>query len=145
MNASADDAVRWLMIEGLLPLCGAGVLYIIWGLAKYANANPRSGFTFAWKEALDPFGWLYGGGILAVQLLVKSLSRQWPPAAPKFLGIPGATIALGVEGVACIILLIAAMDNRGRNAAWKPPATVTAIAVFLMIAILTEGYWVYNG
>jgi hypothetical protein len=145
MEQNAQNAVRWLMIEGLMPLCGAGVLYLTWGLARFVAANPKAGFTFVWKEALDPFGWLYGGGILAVQSLVRSLSRQGLPASATFLGLPVVATALGIEGFACMMLLIAAMNERGQNAAWKPPATVTAVAAFLVVAILIEGYVVYSG
>lgn len=125
-----------MFVEGLLPLCGAGALYLFWGLARFIAANPKTGFTFAWKEALDPFGWLYGGAILAVQLLVKILSQQ---------GLPAVAFFLGFEGFACMILLIAAMNERGQKATWKPPAAVTGVAAFLVIAILIQGYVVYNG
>jgi hypothetical protein len=34
MEQSGNHAFRWLLIEGLLPLAGAGVLYVVWGWAR---------------------------------------------------------------------------------------------------------------
>lgn len=135
MEQGGNHAVRWLMIEGLLPLFGAGVLYLIWGTARYVMAT-RGSFAFAWKEALDPYGWLYGGGILAAQSLTKSYSKD---------GWSIVSIFLGLEGLACVILLLAAMTERGQKADWKPPAFATKVAAFLVIVILVEGFLVYHG
>ncbi len=136
MEHSGDRALRWLLIEGLLPLAGAGVLYLIWGWARYINAKNKSRFIFAWKEALDPFGWLYGGGILCVQLVIKALAKG---------GFPFTLAFLAVEGFVCTILLIAAMNERGQDPTWKPPKSLTAIAGALLIAILAQGFLVYHG
>jgi hypothetical protein len=134
MEQSGNHEIRWLLIEGLLPLFGAGVLYLIWGTARYVMAA-RGSFNFAWKEALDPYGWLYGGGIIAFQSMTKSLSDQ---------GWSIVSIFLLIEGAACVILLLAAMTQRGEDADWKPTTFATKVAGFLVIAILVEGFLVYH-
>lgn len=134
----SHDSLTWLLVEGLLPLFGAGVLYVLWGVALYIAANPQpklTAFGFAWKEALDPLGWLYGGGILAVQSLVKTWTN----------GALITKIFFGLEVLACLVLLFAAMTQRGQNANWKPPTSLTASAAALMVAILAEGFLVYHG
>lgn len=128
-------SMRWLMIEGLLPLIGAGLLYALWGVARYISTKEKSKFSFVWMEALDPFGWLYGGGIIAVQSLVKNVGISgWSPIS----------VFLLIEAIVCTFLLIAAMNERGQDATWKPTTSLTAIAAILVAAILYEGFLVYH-
>ena len=135
MEHVGGHAVRWIFLEGLLPLAGAGVLYLIWGWARYMNAQDKSKFTFAWGEAKDPLGWLYGGGILSVQLIIKSVSGKLPLALP-FL--------LGADAALCTILLLSAMTERGQNPSWKPTKSVTTAAVILVATVLVVGAIVYH-
>jgi hypothetical protein len=100
------------------------------------NATDKSQFTFAWKESIDPFGWLYGGGILSVQLAIKALAKG---------GFPVVLMFLALEGFTCTILLIAAMNERGEDPAWKPPKSLTGTAAGLVVTILAEGFLVYHG
>lgn len=56
--------IAWLLLEGLLPLFGAGAIYLVWGVCTYAAATAGSEFNYRWKEAADPLGWLYGSIII---------------------------------------------------------------------------------
>src|SRR4051812_19309499 len=58
---------QWLLLEVALPLFGASLLYVGWGAAFRVAHSKTTPFTFAWKEALDPFGWLYGVAVTAAQ------------------------------------------------------------------------------
>ena len=135
IGLSWEHALKWLATEGVLPLFGAGIAYLLWGVVLYAAANPRPAFkSYAWKEAVDPFGWLYGGAILASQLLGKT----WA-AGPLIV-----TVFLVLELGACALFLFAAMTHRGQNAKWQPPSFLTWAAAFLVIAIIIEGFFVYH-
>jgi hypothetical protein len=63
--------VNWLLLEGLLPLAGAGVIYLLWGAFRYVAATDKAQFTYHWREAADPLGWLYGAIIIAAQSALK--------------------------------------------------------------------------
>jgi hypothetical protein len=125
------EAERWLVMEGLLPLLGAGALYVSLGVALYVAATKGVPFTFSWKEWIDPLGWLYGGAILAVQAGMTSLDSHSPFHVTFFCFAAGAM---------SLLFLLAAMTNRGQQAAWQPPFSLKLIAAFLVVVILYAGY-----
>jgi hypothetical protein len=106
---------RWLVLEGILPLFGASVLYLLLGMGRWVSYQKSAGasFTFAWKEALDSFGWLYGATVIAAQ------------SAKKLFAASGVSSSVGwmnvIAGAMCVLVLIAGMLNRGETAGWKPP------------------------
>ena len=63
---------RWLLLEGVIPLFGAGILYWLYGLARMATST--SSIRFVWSEAVDAIGWLYGGLIISVQMGIRSIA-----------------------------------------------------------------------
>jgi hypothetical protein len=123
-------AVRWLFVDGLLPLLGAAVLFLLWGFARYLAAPSGKAFCYSWKEAFDPIGWLYGATILAIQSGARASSSDNGPV--RF----GLYICAGVA----LILLLAAMTNRGEDPAWKPKPSFQMTTILLIFAILTAGY-----
>ncbi len=135
------EAERWLVIEGLLPLLGAGVLYLIWGLALYMGRSAAQKvvpFDYSWKEWIDPLGWLYGAAILAVQAGTSSLHGG---------GSSVLTFFCFGAGFASVLFLLAAMTNRGQHQPgqpdWEPPFSLTVTAALLVVAVLTAGYKAY--
>lgn len=127
--------VSWLVLEGLLPLFGAGVIYLAWGVCQYAATMERSVFTYRWGGAADPLGWLYGTIIIAAQTAVRDFT------------LSSNRIALGCVcvffGVFSLLLLVAAMTGRGTTSAWKPPPlfhmlTVVAVGANLYIGFLSH-------
>ena len=40
----SDEQIRWLFIEGLTPLFGAGLIYVVWGVAKWVVCIDKSTF-----------------------------------------------------------------------------------------------------
>ena len=131
MSLLRDAAERWLVVEGLLPLLGAGVLFLLWGAMRWVTASDKSKFNYSWKEARDPMAWLYGAAILSVQAGSTSASI----GSSSIL-----TISSFAAGVGCLLLLLSAMTNRGEDAKWKPPLSLELVVIVLIIAILTAGY-----
>src|SRR5579862_2234524 len=60
---------EWFWWEATVPLLGAPLAYLVLGLGMMATDHPTpwNWSRFAWKEAIDPFGWLYGSLIIAIQ------------------------------------------------------------------------------
>jgi hypothetical protein len=124
--------LKWLFLEGLVPLLGAGILYILWGIFRYLATDNKQSFSYEWWQAADPLGWLYGAVIIAVQSAMKCTTSEnnvllW-------------MCVLG--GLSCLLLLMAAMTDRGTKQAWKPPSSLQITAVLLVAAILYAGFQV---
>lgn len=130
------EAVRWLLLEGLLPLLGAGALYLLIGGALYIVANPPPKFKYSWGGWIDPMGWLYGAIILAGQAGWKNANAA-PHAGPFIL-----TFCCYAAGGISLLLLLAGMVSRGQVAAWTPPRSLKIWAAFLVFAILVAGFYV---
>jgi hypothetical protein len=125
------EAERWLVIEGLVPLLGAGALYLSLGVAFYVASQKNLPFNFSWKEWIDPLGWLYGAAILAVQAGTSSLQLGRP-----FL----LTLFCFGAGVVSLLFLFAAMTSRGQQPTWEPPFSLKVTAALLVVAVLAAGY-----
>ncbi|WP_426337096.1 hypothetical protein ACN9MY_07770 [Pseudoduganella sp. R-31] len=97
-----NEPIRWLLIEGIAALFGAGGLYLLVGLCfKIAGStNP-----FAWREAFDPLGWLYGAIVIDIQSIVRLMSTSDIH--------PALTAGCIATAVFCCVLLTSAMHLRG--------------------------------
>lgn len=119
----------WIFIEGIIPLFGASVVYLISGCFKKL-ASPGS--AFAWKEAVDSMGWLYGSLIIAVQ------------AATRLIGAGPDNVALGFGCIVCAgicgLQLLSAMNERGAHANWRPPLGFKLTALAVTVVILIAGF-----
>lgn len=124
-------AARWLLLEGLLPLLGAGVLFLLWGGIRYVTSSDKSSFSYKWNEALDPMAWLYGAAILSAQAGSTSAAS----GTSSML-----TVLCFGAGVVSLLLLLSAMTNRGEDAQWKPPRSLVLVVALLIVAILIAGY-----
>jgi hypothetical protein len=62
---------HWLIWEAALPLFGAPVLYLLFRFGKWVTTEKGTPFNWAWNQALDPMGCLYGGAFLALHAGVK--------------------------------------------------------------------------
>ncbi|MBS0417180.1 MAG: hypothetical protein JSR66_05675 [Proteobacteria bacterium] len=124
--------VSWLLLEGLLPLFGAGVIYLVWGVCTYAAAVETSEFTYRWGEAADPLGWLYGATMIAAQNAVRDFT------------LSSHRLALGwgcvVVGIICLLLLVAAMTNRGATWTWRPKCIFQAFTIVFVGTTLYIGF-----
>jgi hypothetical protein len=127
--------LTWLLLEGVLPLMGAAVIYLLWGGFRYVAAMESAQFTYQWAAAADPLGWLYGALIIAVQSAVKSFSA---PSRHEFLAW-----ACIIGAILCLVLLLAAMTERGAVSEWKPPRRLHRYALALVGVILFFGYWAH--
>lgn len=125
--------VKWLMLEALLPMFGASLLFLLWGLARLAAAVDPRQFSFHWAAAIDPMGWLYGGAILAIQAGSKSLGLP-DPAWLNWTSFSGALLSL--------LFLVAAMTERGQRSDWKPNIFFTALSLTLVTAIVAVSFQV---
>jgi hypothetical protein len=117
-------------MEGVLPLLGAAALYTVLGVCTYVVAS-RGSFAFQWSEAFDSLGWLYGGAILAMQ----SGTKGW--GTPNSGALPATCFAVSFF---CLLILISAMIERGRNPSWQPPRLLKILSTVLVVAILFAGY-----
>jgi hypothetical protein len=131
-----DGPMKWLIFEGLLPIFGAGVLYSLWGLL-IAIARGSWKPAFAWREAVDPLGWLYGALIIAIQASIRSAIGR----AERSLLTWGCMIGAGF----CLMLLLAAMNQRGQASGWQPRLPLKVFASLLVIGVLTLGYFAQEG
>lgn len=112
---------------------GAGLLYLFVGLALMVVRGTTSvARTYAWREAIDSLGWLYGSLTIAIQSAIKCFSAS-PQAT--FIGT-GCIIC----ACSCALLLLLAMTERGQNAAWKPPLPLQIGALVLAILTIAFGY-----
>jgi hypothetical protein len=130
---SSPALLRWILLEGMLPLFGAGLLYLFVGLALMVVRGTTSvARTYAWRESIDSLGWLYGSLTIAIQSAIKCFVAT-PQAA--FIGT-GCIICAS----RCALLLLLAMTERGQNAAWKPPLPLQIGALVLAILTIVFGY-----
>ncbi|MES2126404.1 MAG: hypothetical protein V4463_03965 [Pseudomonadota bacterium] len=127
-----DAPLRWLIVEGLVPMFGAGLLYALWGVASYINDDGRRPFTFGWREALDPLGWLYVSLILALQ----TAERSWNLAPLVLVARVSMACAMLI-----LIILLNAMAKRSQPVRWRAPMTLIFISIMLAAVVLALGYW----
>lgn len=130
-----DPAIKWLLSEGILPLLGAGVLYLIWGCCRFVVTTDRTQFNYHWWQAIDTLGWLYGAVILSIQAGLKGFGVARTGVLPLFCFIAAAI---------CLLLLISAMTERGANPKWEPPLKLKFAAGILAIGILIAGFRVQS-
>jgi hypothetical protein len=126
-----NEGWRWLLLEGIMPLFGAGVIYLLFGVARYVASSKKPRFAFAWVEAVDTLGWLYGAAIIAAQSGWRSVHLHAPVIW---------TVTCFVTGGLSLIQLLAAMVNRGEDPAWRPPVPLKVFSGFLAAVILYAGY-----
>ena len=131
MSMLWNAAGQWVVLQGILPLLGAGALFLLWGAIRWLTISDKSKFAYSWAQARDPMAWLYGAAILSVEAGSTSASAG---------NSSSLTILCFVAGVVCLLLLLSAMTNRGENERWKPPKSLELVAILLIIAILTAGY-----
>jgi len=122
-------ALTWMLWEGLMPLFGASGVYLASGFYKRL-ASPGS--AFAWGEAADAMGWLYGALIIAVQSAVRLFSA----GAPYLYAGIGCTICI----LACGLQLLAGMNERGANRNWRPSRQFRIAALVTIAIVLVSGY-----
>lgn len=104
---------------------------VLWGIFRYTSTDNKASFQYHWWEAADPLGWLYGAVIIAAQSALKCFSSQ---------GNQTLTWMCVGGGLACLLLLVAAMTERGTSASWKPPPSLQVFAALLVVGILYAGY-----
>ena len=127
--------ISWLLFQGLLPLTGAGLIYLLWGAFRYVTSANKAKFDYHWSGAADPLGWLYGSVILAVQSALQSFSlRGNQPLAWGCLG----------AGFVSLLLLVSAMTDRGATSDWKPPVRLHLVAIVFVGATLYFGLAVHT-
>jgi hypothetical protein len=128
--------VRWILLEGILPLFGASVLYLCWGVIRSVTEGNAS-FKFGWREALDSFGWLYGAAVIAAQSAKKSFTIPGGSASVAWMNV--------FAGIVCVLALISGMTSRGEKAGWKPPKAFHLLSIALTLTILIVGFFAVGG
>jgi hypothetical protein len=117
----------------MLPLFGAGLLYLLVGIALMVVRGTTSvARSYVWREAIDSLGWLYGSLTIAIQSAIKCFAAS-PQAT--FTGI-GCIIS----ACFCGLFLLVAMVERGQTTAWQPPLPLQALALSLAVLIIGLGY-----
>ena len=127
--------ISWLLFQGLLPLTGAGVIYLLWGFFRYVTSASKAKVDYHWSAAADPLGWLYGSVILAAQSALQSFSLRG-----------NQLLAWGClcVGLVSLLLLVSAMTDRGETSAWKPPLGLQLFAIVLVGITLCLGLAVHT-
>lgn len=125
-----SEPVRWLIVEGGVALFGAGVLYLALGACYKIVGNST---PFAWGEAADSMGWLYGALVIGIQSAVRLFSAAGDNMLLE------AYACVGVTVFSCLLLIVA-MVQRGGVATWKPPLLMKAFAAGAAVTILYFGY-----
>lgn len=135
MDEPLKQALKWLLMEGAVPLLGASVLYLLYGGCRWLVSTKKSAFALPWKPAVDALGWLYGAIIIAVQTGWKGLSATGAGYTPywAFFGAAG-----------CFMVLLAAMNERGQDPTWEPPIMLQLFAGVMVVAILYAGFEVHS-
>jgi hypothetical protein len=135
-SGNVVDPIDWLLKEGLVPLFGASVLYVVLRSCAWVMATGKKQFAFFLKEALDPMGWLYGGAVLSIQTWMRTTGHD------------RLRIALLLEAAVCILLLLVAMTNRAESRSkgthYEPPSSGEWAAGLLVAAILYTGLRAYT-
>jgi hypothetical protein len=130
------EAVKWLLIEGLVPIFGAGAIYLAMGLCVLVVEKQKGKpFSYPWREAFDPIGWLYGGAVLSMMIAVRSAAAVVPPILQGF--------AIGASA-ACMLLLITAFRTKAEKADWKPSNLMSWVSGILVAATLYTGFLVQS-
>jgi hypothetical protein len=101
--------------------------------AVYFTAPDKTKFTYSWKEALDPLGWLYGAAILSIQSGFAADSGNGVLKSLCF-----------ASSAASLLLLLSAMTDRGADANWKPPTSLQRVSGALVVAVLLAGFYVHK-
>jgi hypothetical protein len=107
------------------------VIYLVWGACRLAATMERSEFNYRWGEAADPLGWLYGAIIIAAQTAVRDFTLSSHRFVLGWISV--------FAGVVCLLLLVAAMTNRGATSSWRPPP------LFQMLTVVCVGWTLYVG
>jgi multisubunit Na+/H+ antiporter MnhB subunit len=129
-----SEALKWLLIEGMVPMFGAGVIYLAMGVCVLIVEKKKGKrFTYPWKEALDPIGWLYGGAVLSTMIAVRSASPAVSAALQGF--------AICASAV-CLLLLITAFRTKAEDPAWRPSALMSTASGILVAGTLYTGFLV---
>ena len=126
-----DPQFKWLLWEGVVPMFGAGLLFVVWGLVLAVVRGAWSS-TFAWKECIDSMGWLYAALVIAIQASIRG------SALAK--GQDDLVIWCYVGATVCFMMLLAAMHERAHSSSWQPPTSMKISATMLVFAILFAGY-----
>ena len=127
--------ISWLLFQGVLPLTGAGLIYLLWGVFRYVTSANKARFNYHWSGAADPLGWLYGSVILAAQSALQSFSLRGNQ--------PLAWVCVCV-GFVSLLLLVSAMTDRGAESAWKPPVGLHLATIVFVGATLYLGLVVHT-
>jgi hypothetical protein len=133
-----DFALKWLLLEALLPLFGATLVYLALGGGRWITLRRGQQFRWRWREATDSMGWLYGGAILAVQAGFKADESEIFLQYPENIAVWVSFAAAGF----CAILLTSAMFARGDDPCWKPPPAMLILTCALMAVIVCAGYMI---
>jgi len=131
------DTWHWLIWEAALPIFGAPALYVLFGFGKWVTTERGARFKWAWREAFDPMGWLYGGAFLALRsgMTGKDSDAYAQLALSVWLGFASAGF--------CLVVLAAAMFNRGNSSTWKPPLSMHLLTSLVMWLILANGFEIH--
>jgi len=126
-----SEQLNWLFIEGLTPVFGAGLIFLLYGFCRYiAGAN-----RIVWREAIDSSGWLYCSLVISIHSAVHCLKLET-------LGIP-----LGIANILCAIVcgftLIATMTERGSNPYWQAPVKLKFGSFAIAVFAITPGYYAH--
>ncbi|WP_241133631.1 hypothetical protein [Achromobacter insuavis] len=121
--------LKWLLLEGIVPLVGAAVLFQVWGFFRYIVSSERADFKHDWRGAIDPLGWLYGGVVIATQAGFRSMAIESTQFYWCFFA-----------AVVCLFTLMAAMSERGQKPEWRPAGQLQLFSVILVAMILWAGY-----
>jgi hypothetical protein len=127
--------ISWLLFQGLLPLTGAGLIYLLWGVFRYVTSTSKAKVDYHWSAAADPLGWLYGSVILAAQSALQSFSLRG-----------NQLLAWGClcVGLFSLLLLVSAMTDRGAESDWKPPLRLHLFAIAVVGVTLCLGLAVHT-
>jgi hypothetical protein len=127
--------ISWFLFQGLLPLTGAGLIYLLWGVFRYVTSANKARFNYHWSGAADPLGWLYGSVILAAQSALQSFSLRG-----------NQLLAWGClcVGFLSLLLLVSAMTDRGEAPGWKPPWELHLAAIVFVGVTLYLGLSVHT-
>lgn len=124
-----SSPIQWLLLEALLPLFGATLIYGLLGAAKWLVTPKSKRVKWAWREAFDSMGWLYGGAILAVQAGLKGEDTAIYGQETYVVWTCFAVALI------CGFVLAAAMVARGEDPDWKPP-TIMLISTCVLMAVI---------
>ena len=108
-----SEAFKWLLVEGMVPIFGAGVIYLAMGVCVLIVEKKKGQpFSYPWKEALDPIGWLYGGAVPSTMIAVRSGRAGG--------GLPALEGFAIFASAVCLLLLITVFRTKVENVTWRP-------------------------